>query len=267
MKKIIFLISLLLFGQAIFANSNYPWNSFQSKICDRKLNEFINQNQISNLNFREVLADTFSERAFRVNSLSIGQVFEIHFQNEKLSKIVKVLNEKMEIAEVNQQSCEFNFVEKKFPWYVQKAFEEKRENEFLDNDLRELVLAQNSGIIYFWSPKFSYSVEYLPEILKISKKLNLKLTVVADPRASKTEINQSINKVFNLKTNQMIRAIASEDKIKIMKSYDLFLRNGFNHFPVMYYYHNKKVHPHWITGLMTLGGMKEMTKSFAKDLK
>lgn len=267
MKKFLFLLSFLMFGQALSANSNIPWYTFQSKICDKNLNEFINHNQISNLTFREVLADTFSERAFRVNSHSIGHVFEFHFNNERLRKVIKVTNDKMEIAEVNPQSCEFNFVENKFPWYVQKAFDGKRENEFTDNDLRELISSHSSGIIYFWSPKFSYSVEYLPEILKISKKLNLKLTVVADPRVSNTEINQAINKVFNLKTNQMMRSIASEDKIKIMKSYDLFMRNGFNHFPVMYYYHNKKIHPHWITGLMTLGGMKEMTKSFAKDLK
>lgn len=267
MKDYFISLVMILASFRIQANVDLPWSKFQNAHCSIQLKSFIQKNKLDDTSFREVLGDSYNDLAFRTNSNEIDNTFEFHFTNQQLNKIVHLQNGKLEIANIDKETCKIDFQNQSFPWYVQKIFNDKRSNDFTDSDLKELVSNTQNGLIYFWSPKFSYSVEYLPEIYKIAKKLKLNLTIIADPRVSNEEINQAINKVFNLNTNKIVRTIASEDKIKIMKSYDLFMRNGFNHFPVMYYYNNKKVHPHWITGLMTTGGIREMTQSFQKELK
>jgi ribosomal protein L23 len=265
-KKFIFL-NLILLSFNSRSENNLPWKDFSNQNCGVELNQFTQKLQLETKNIHEVIADSHSQRAFRASTNIIGLFFEFHFNNQSLEKIVKIENEKLYVSKISPKNCSIAFTEEKFPYYLTTAFKENRENDFNDKNLSELIQTTNTGLIYFWSPRFSYSVEYLPEIFKISKKLNLNLTIVADPRATNLEIDQSINKVFNLKADKIMRSIASTQNIKIMKSYDLFLRNGFNHFPVMYYYSNKKIHPSWITGLMTYGGIKEMTHAFQKDLK
>jgi len=260
-----FFIFLAFLQPMIFA---VEFSSFKiNNLCHNSLEKYLNDNHLKNESFREILADSYKERAYRTSTYEIANTHEFHFSESHLKKIIQIKNGKMNVAEINPKNCEINFKSSDFPWYVSKVFNQKRELEFTDQDLLQTILEKKKGLIYFWSPQFSYSVEYIPTIYQISKKLKLELILVADPRVSNEEINQAINKTFNLKTNSLVRSIASNEKIKIMKSYDLFLRNGFNHFPVMYYFSNKKIHPQWITGIMTLGGIRELTNKYEKDLK
>lgn len=153
------------------------------------------------------------------------------------------------------------------PWELEDIFGRKTAEDWDNESLKALVNAGKKGMIYFWSPKFVYSVYDLPRMEKLAKKFGYEFTAVVDPRATKEEIEGALEVMRKKSHSKVDRDVASKKSFLRSTSMDLYMRSGFNHFPVTYIYNNKNIHPRWITGIMKDNGVKVMADTFAGELK
>lgn|GEM_PF-2970511 len=66
-------------------------------------------------------------------------------------------------------------------------------DRFTDKDLlTKLKVHQQKGMIYTWSPNMRWSIEGIAEIKAVAKKMNIPLTVLVSPRATKQSISELV---------------------------------------------------------------------------
>ena len=201
--------------------------------------------------------------------MKIGEWIEIHSKPKQSLEIVLLENQKFKRVSFNA-SCEAITKDEELPWHLEKFYSKSIPDidNWSDDDLKKSVSSGGNGLIYYWSPKFTYSVVDLPRVEALAKKLGLQFIPVVDPRAESHEITASLEVVFKKNDKaKKNRSLASKYNVNRNVSLDIYMRNGFNHFPVSFIYSNKKIHPRFITGVMTDEGEANLVKTYLSELK
>ena len=260
MKKQILISSIFLFTLNLQA----------AEMCKKEFDKFKVSHNLHSENLREVVSGDFRETVYRTISNPIGQWKEIHqTQAEDKPPYVLELSDEKIVKHSLTEKCEWLSSNEPLPYILQKVLETKMPEDWKNEDLRTLVYSGKKGMIYTWSPKFIYSVEWYPEAEKMAKAIGYEFVPVVDPRVTRGEIEAAFKHMQKLSKDKMIkRSFASWTKPEFKRnlSTDLFMRSGFNHFPVTYIYNNKKIHPRFITGVMTETDFVKMSKEYAGEL-
>lgn len=263
-----FFKSLLLFSFlsfSVFAKVTEPWKLHEKSKCEK---EFLNLSESENFNkdFYREYPGTFNSTVYRNFSNTIGQWAEVHMV-EKSTPVIYSIKDNTIIKKTFDDKCKVVSAPQEWPWEIQKALSFKANEDWGNAELLGQIASGKPGMIYYWSPKFANSVYDMPRVEKLAKKLGYEFIAVVDPRASKEEVigaMKALNKSLKHKSD---RKLASSQSYVRNVSTDLYMRAGFNHFPVAYIYNNKKIHSRWITGIMTDEGIQTMAGTFAGELK
>ncbi|MDO9184333.1 MAG: hypothetical protein Q7U04_18100, partial [Bacteriovorax sp.] len=234
--------------------------------CQKEFLEFIDVETIDKKEGgRQIVADSYDEVVYRNVSDKIGAWTEVHLLEKKTPYIYKIEDENI-MKYSFDENCQKISENSQWPSLLEKVLSRVQPEDFKNDNLRSFVGTQKKGVIYNWSPKFSYSVFLLPKIEKLAKELGYEFIAVVDPRSSNKEIAASL-KIIAKKLPANSRLLASENKINRNVSIDLFMRSGFNHYPVTFVSNKGKIHPHFITGIMTDEGFKDLFKIYTEELK
>lgn len=265
-KTLISLLTLnLTFSLSLNATESSPWNNNGvAGICQKELLLFAATSGMDKENYRQSLGDRYDETVYRSLSEKIGSWSEVHLYEKKLPFIYKIDDEKMTKFSFDQ-SCALSTEQVKWPHHLEKALSIVMPEDWRNDDLKQLVAKNKKGVIYSWSPKFTYSVLVLPLMEKLAHEMGYEFTAVVDPRASKKEILASL-KLLPKDSLKKYRMMASDKKFNRNVSIDLFMRSAFNHYPITFVYNNNKIHPRFVTGVMTDNGFKELVKTYATEL-
>lgn len=254
----------ILFSTLFFITANLP----AAEICLKEFEKFSQSQQLFQKDMREVVSDGHKETVFRNYSNPIGQWREIH-RTEGKAPFVLELNDEKIVKHSFNEDCKLVSSDEPLPFILQKVFVTKTPEDWKNEDLRAVVNSGKKGMIYTWSPKFIYSVEWYPQAEKMAHAMGFEFVPVVDPRVSKNEIEAAFKHMQKISNDKRLeRTFASWAKPKFHRnlSTDLYMRSGFNHFPVTYIYHHKKIHPRFITGVMTETDFVKMSKDYAGEL-
>lgn len=235
--------------------------------CQKNFIELAKSKSWDQENYRQHVSGPYQQTVYRNLSKTLGQWIDVKFK-EKAPPEIYQLNNTTIIHYSFNSSCEVITKNESWPWHLERVFLKKMDEDWTNEDLNKLVSSGKKGMIYYWSPRFSYSVYDLPRMEKLAAGLGYEFTALADPRASKEEILGALE-VMRKKTKPLHyanRQLASKQQFSRNISTDLYMRNGFNHFPTTYIYNKQKIHSRWIVGLMTDAGLKNMADTFSNEL-
>lgn len=259
---------IILFNINLGFSATQPWLQFENMKCKREFIAISNENKWYEEDFKNQVPGSYKEVVYVNISKRIGEWVEVHFVDNEAPEIVLLKDQKFSRMTFDS-TCEAKSHDEALPWQLEKFYTKKMKDidNWSDEDLKKVVSSSDKGLIYYWSPKFTYSVFDLPRVEALAKKMGYFFIPVVDPRASSEEIKGSLDVLLKQNPNKKNRTLASKYNVNRNVSLDLYMRNGFNHFPVTYVFGNKKVHPRWITGVMTDKGHEELIKTFSKELK
>lgn len=263
---ILLTLSLILGLKSLSAAEPLPKEILASASCQKEFTQFMHSRQWGSEVFRETVGDSYKEKVFKNYPMEIGQWLEVRI-TEKQAPVVLELKDEQIVKHTFEKGCKFVSYKQPWPWFLENVFAKKTSKDWRNGDLKKLVSTGKKGLIYFWSPRFTYSLTDMPRIKQVAKELGYEFTAIVDPRASEEEIQGALNVLKQQNAATFNRSLASTQDYKRGVSTDLYMRNGFNHFPVMYVYDNHQIHPRWITGVMTKEGLKEMGDTFSKELR
>lgn len=132
---------------------------------------------------------------------------------------------------------------------------EKTDGLFTDKDLSQLIESGEPGIIYTWSPDFVYSMQAHDAFMKISKRIDTKVTTVRDPRTPDSQL-QSRTKNYTV-----------NPKDPKIESYELLLRNVSLHYPKVLVFNKKKLSTKELTGVYSDEHWEKLVKAEIEALK
>lgn len=257
----------LVFGlQASQASEALPKEQLDQALCQKEFKQYIHTRQWDGEMFREIVGDSYKEKVFKNYPIEIGQWLEIRFTEKKAPTILELKDEEI-IKHSFEKNCKISSYKQPWPWFLEKVFKTSTTKDWRNDDLKKLVSTGKKGFIYFWSPRFNYSVTDMPRVKQMAKDLGYDFTAIVDPRASEEEIKGALDVLKSKNKSIFNRSLASTHDYKRGVSTDIYMRNGFNHFPVIYVYDNYQIHPKWITGVMNKEGLKEMAETFSKELR
>lgn len=261
------LISLILASWTIQAHASMPWEEVQDYKCSSEFLQIVQKEQWGSQNYKQHVSMTPKTKIFRNFSKTIGVWHEIHL-SPKESPIVYKINDNNLVKMSFNEKCEKSESKEKWPYEVESFLTTQSEDDFTNEALKSIIVSGKKGWIYFWSPKYTYSVTDMPRVERLAKELKMEFIPVVDPRASKEEIQAALEVLKSQDKEAMkMRTLASESALKRNMSTDLYMRNGLNHFPVIYVYRKNQIHDRYITGVMTKEGLRSMTATFLKELK
>lgn len=240
---------------------------FSSSKCQTEFQELLKNKSWDKEKFRPHVADSYQESIYRNLSTKIGEWIDIKLIDKKSPEIYLLKNNAITHYRYNS-FCTLITESKSWPWHLEKIFSTPSTQNWDNDNLTKLVSSGKRGMIYNWSPRFSYSVYDLPRMKKLAEKHGYEFTAVVDPRASSEEIIGALE-VMNSKINtspKMKRNVASQTHYFRNVSTDLYMRNGFNHFPTTYIYNKNQIHSRWIVGIMTDQGLKAMADTLSIEL-
>lgn len=233
--------------------------------CVQQFEKFSSEMKLDTISFREEPASSYKESVFRSLPKKVGVWTEIHLIEKSTPYVLQIEDDKM-LKYSFDSSCALRVTNELWPAHIEKVFSRTMPEDWSNNDLVNLISNQKKGVIYSWSPKFSYSVLMLPEVERQALSMGYEFISVVDPRASREEILESL-KVLPENSAKKMRALANEKKYNRNVSYDLFMRSAFNHYPVTHVYSKGMLHPRMIVGVMTEAGFKEQANTFVSELK
>ena len=261
-----FKISVLLFLS--FLSLNIAANPFDEKlICKGEIKKLVNIETSGE--WRNTFPDNVLFHAMRFHPQKLGNWIEI--QNS--SKIVVV--RKFDGQKFNQYSfdekCKMKDEIFQLPRHLTDIWKNKTIEDFDDEQLRKLVDDKGKKIFYLWSPTFSYSVEFYPYAEEYSRKMGASFIPLLDPSVNKIEALAALNRSFEIynskKNNSINRKLANSLTMQKNYAFDFYMRFGFSHYPVMYLSQNGKIHPRWMTGVMTKNGFIRFSNQLFKELR
>ena len=261
--KSVFLFSIL--STSSFASMTQPWKLHEKIKCESEFLKTAESEKMSKDSYREY-PGTFNTTVYRNFSHTIGEWAEVHMV-EKSSPIIYSIKDSTIVKKTFDDKCKIVSTLQEWPWEMKKALTTKTNEDWGNAELSLQIASGKPGMIYYWSPKFVYSVYDMPRVEKLAKKLGYEFIAVVDPRASKEEVEGAMSVLKKSLKNKTDRKLASAQTFARNVSTDLYMRAGFNHFPVTYVYNNKKIHSRWITGIMTDEGIHSMAATFAGELK
>ena len=115
---------------------------------------------------------------------------------------------------------------------------------FNDKDLNKILRQSKQGLIYVWSPKFSYSLKYLYHYKKIADKYKLKFTAL---RANDSSISERVPSIPNKYQ-------------KINGSLELAMHKTDLHLPSLLIYKNSKWQKEPLVGIFDEASLNNMIK-------
>ena len=233
--------------------------------CLQQFEKFSSEMKLDTISFREELSSSYKESVFRSLPNKVGVWTELHLIEKSAPYILRIEDDKM-LKYFFDSSCSPRVTNELWPTHIEKIFSRTMPEDWSNNDLVNLISNQKKGVIYSWSPKFSYSVLMLPEIERQALSLGYEFISVVDPRATREEILESL-KVLPKNVAKKMRSLASEKKFNRNVSYDLFMRAAFNHYPVTFVYDKGQLHPRSIIGVMTEVGFRDLANTFVSELK
>ncbi|MBY0414917.1 MAG: hypothetical protein K2Q18_12170 [Bdellovibrionales bacterium] len=251
---------------SLMAAENVPWKSVQNLKCLAEFEKLIEIDNLKQEVFREHIG-AFNETVYRNRSSIIGHWSEVHLKEGGSPILYKMDNEAVTKKSFDKD-CKTIISLEIWPWEFQKVLGKKTSEDWDNNDLKDQISSGKKGMIYYWSPKFTYSVTDLRRVKDLAKKFGYEFTSIVDPRVGKSEVLDSL-KAINLeqiKNVKMNRVLAKSKPFLRNTSTDLYLRSGFNHFPVIYIYNNKKIHSRFITGVMADEGLKNLADTFSSEV-
>ncbi len=260
------LIVLALTYSAANGSELMPWKKIENLKCSEEFNKVAAEKNWDKENYREHLASFYKETVLRNQSTEIGEWLEVHMTPNSSPEMVFVKDNAITRFSFDK-NCGLVSKNESWPWHLEKSFTMKTNEDWDNSDLRNLVSSKKKGMIYFWSPRFVYSVYELPKMELMAKKLGYTFTAVVDPRASKEEIEGALEVMHKNSKKEFQRILASKSTFLRNTSTDLYMRGEFNHFPVTYIYNNNKIHHNWITGIMKENGLKSLADTFSNELK
>lgn len=266
--KIVFLFLLITLVPTVAA-SELP--NFENFICSAVLKEYFSSSIKDRGEFRKTLPDSFEFEGYRYHPQNPKEWKEI--QVSKTQVILRQFDGASLLEAIVKSDCKINFYKREFPQEFTIALKDKSTIDVDDSKLSEIIAGdKNKVIFYLWSPSFSYSVAHLPEAESYAHKLGVKFVALLDPRASRTESYKALKEAYknfekNKRVNTLHRSIANANELPKSFAGDFYLRFGFNHFPVSYVAHNGKIHPRWITGVMTKKGYQQQVRKLINELK
>ena len=266
---VLFFSQFLLISIKPLFGSTKPWPQFENLKCKSEFNKVLIENKWSEEKFTNQIPSSFNQSAFRNMSQKIGDWIEVQVKADLSPEIVHLKDQKFKRFSFNSQ-CEVLSKDESLPWHLERVYNKKNNdmNNWDDEDLKKVVSQTAKGLIYYWSPKFAYSVVDIPRVEKLAKRLGLSFIPVVDPRASEQEISGALEVLFNKeKKLSQSRALASKYIVNRNVSLDLYMRNGFNHFPVSFVFSEGRIHSRFITGVMTDAGEKALIQNYLSDLK
>lgn len=263
--KIVFFVLLLAFNfNLLAANPN-----FEQTQCPGVFKEFFSKNIAEFGEWKKVLPDSFLFEGFRFYPKNGKDWSEI--QISKAEVVVRTFDGEALKEAVVKPDCRLSFKTIDFP--AEFSLPKKTEFDFDDKKLHSFLqdLTKNkAAVFYLWSPKFSYSVTHYPYVQKYAHDMGIEFVPLLDSRVSTEEAKRALHKAFeefNKNTIKKNRFLASQENVVRSFVFDFYLRFGFSHYPISFIAHNQKIHPRWITGVMTENGFKSQTKKFIKELK
>ena len=252
-------------SSSLRAQSLMPWKAFSQARCSGEFQKFADKEMWLNDKFSIQVPESYNKQTFRNQSKTIGVWVEIIFSEKESPIIVKINDDRFQSTGFDK-NCQPEILDTKWPWHLSDVFESKNNNNWNNKNLKKIIASGKKGVIYNWSPRFAYSVGDLPRIEKLARRLGYEFTAVVDPRATQSEVTGALGSLAK-KHKTFERNLASAESYHRNVSSDLFMRNGFNHFPVIYVYGENKIHPRWVTGVMTDNGLKEMLSTYSAELK
>lgn len=260
----LFLFSLLLPLKS-FA---YDWDQvpeLKKSQCVSEFKDYLKLNQLTNLNYQMRFGDYYNQKRFSASTGEIGKWLQIDIREKHSPEIVFTEGSVLHRLSYDKD-CRPKYNEESLPNNLKDIFQAKSENDLTDQKLSSIISSGKKGIFYNWSPKFTYSVKDINRIAKLMKKNGYEFYPLLDPRVSLDEAKNSLNalQTQNFKWN---RTIATEVNPVRNISMDLFMRNNFTHFPVVYVFNNKQIHSRHITGIMKDKDLIKMLNEYTGELK
>lgn len=235
-------------------------------MCQKEFVQLAQEKGWDKENYREQVSGSYNKTAYRNLSSKIGEWVEVQVVSKKSPEVLLVQDASLTRFSFDK-NCKVVSKNEAWPWHVEEVFSLKTAEDWGNDDLKNQVSSGKKGMIYYWSPRFSYSVYDLPRAEKLAKKFGYEFIPVVDPRASKDEVLQALEVMYKKMEMKKVRQVASAKAYNRNVSIDLFMRSAFNHFPIVYVYNNKKIHSRWITGIMTDKGLQSMAETFSSELK
>lgn len=256
---------ILLMAQSfeLHASESLPWKKFETMKCQKEFVKMAEEKMWDKEIFREHVS-SYNDTVYRNLSSTVGEWIEVHFKNNAPAEVVFLKDTTLTRFSYDS-SCDLKVKNEALSWDLNKVFSKKTAEDWSNEDLKNTIASGKKGMIYYWSPRFSYSVYDLPRMERLARKFGYEFTAVVDPRASKEEVLGALD-VMKTKF-KMNRALASQKSFFRNTSTDIYMRSGFNHFPVTYVYTNNMIHPRWITGIMKDNGLKVMADTMVGELK
>jgi hypothetical protein len=169
-------------------------------------------------------------RLYRTETYTFAVWVEVRVKNEMLVSITKSQSAQDTVFIKSATSCDFK------KQILQKT---KFNKKGLTDDKLSRLISKGSGIIYIWSPRMTYSMSELITFEKVAKKLNIQFNAYADPYAEDEMVAEG-RKHYRF----------SEVYENRVTSFDLYMRQYFNHYPRTFVYSNGMLHDQYITGVM-----------------
>lgn len=243
-----------------------PWTAMSDLKCQKEFEQMAQEKGWDKENYREQVASSFKKTAYRNLSTKIGEWVEVQLVSKSSPEVLFVQDNAMTRFSFDK-NCKVVTKNEAWPWHVDEVFGVKTPEDWSNEDLRTQVASGKKGMIYYWSPRFSYSVYDLPRVEKLAKEFGYEFIPVVDPRASKAEVMGALDVMYKKTKIKKIRKLASAKEYNRNVAMDLYMRSAFNHFPIVYVYNNNKIHSRWITGIMTDKGLQSMAETFSSELK
>lgn len=265
-KQILFSAVLITVAKPALTAEVMPWNNVADIKCRQEFNHLLSKNEWDKESYRQQVSGAYNKTAYRNLSKKIGEWVEVQLVSKKSPEVLQVKDNTLTRFSFDK-NCQMVSGNETWPWHIEEIFAKKSPEDWSDDDLRAQVASGKKGMIYYWSPRFVYSVYDLPRAEKLASQFGYEFVAVVDPRASKEEVLGALEVMQKKLKIKNVRNLASTKAYNRNVSIDLFMRSAFNHFPIVYIYNNKKIHSRWITGIMTDKGLETMAETFSSELK
>ncbi len=261
------LFSLIFFSWTFSAQASKPWEDLKNLKCSTEFHSLVQKENWISQNYKQHVSMSPKVKVYRNFSSTIGVWHELHLSENEAPVIYKVNDNELMKLSFNKQ-CGVIETKEQWPYEVASFLSNQKEEDFTNASLKSVISSGKSGWIYFWSPKYTYSVTDMPRVERMAKEFKMEFIPVVDPRATQAEIEGALDVLKSQdKEASKLRSLASESAMKKNMSTDLYMRNGLNHFPVIYVYSKNKIPDRYITGVMTREGLRSMSSTFIKELK
>lgn len=235
--------------------------------CQRPVEQYLKENKVTVdlLKWSESGSSGHNSRVFRAPLGEVGSWLQIEVKNanhpDKQILIGILKNGRVEkTAQWSDSKCSKSDTQSGTQslekLYAIPNFQvEKTEIAFDDQAFSDLVRSGKSGMIYVWSPRMGYSVTDFGRFQKAAKRAGIEFVSVVSDQVPQDE---AIKALHTRKLEYSRRKLASVD---------LYMRGATLHFPSVFIYANKKIHPNRIIGIFKKDDLNLLLSSALKDLK